>query len=193
MGATKLFSALEQLVGGGGGGYPSSPGGREDAATSSSAIQHHPLQYATCQPADEDVYPPLEDDEEEFSDGMSMRLLCITNEFNSYVTVKLQNVKSTTVAVRGNLPCWEQEFIFETNRPDDGMVLELWAKGVLWDKLIGVHYMPLSDVKYSNVAGSGQWLQMDHELETRNGQTVGTRGPTGHNLLADVRFELPFG
>ncbi|EFO92850.1 hypothetical protein CRE_22666 [Caenorhabditis remanei] len=120
------------------------------------------------------------------------RLQGTVDEFNSYVTVKLQNVKSTTVAVRGNLPCWEQEFIFETNRPDDGMVLELWAKGVLWDKLIGVHYMPLSEVKYSNAAGSGQWLQMDHELETRNGQTVGTRGPTGHNLLADVRFELPF-
>lgn len=120
------------------------------------------------------------------------RLQGTQDEFNTYVTVKLQNVKSTTVAVRGNLPCWEQEFIFETNRPDDGMVLELWAKGVLWDKLIGVHYMPLSDVKYSNAAGSGQWLQMDHELETRNGQNVGTRGPTGHNLLADVRFELPF-
>uniref|UniRef100_A0A8R1HHN8 C2 domain-containing protein n=1 Tax=Caenorhabditis japonica TaxID=281687 RepID=A0A8R1HHN8_CAEJA len=120
------------------------------------------------------------------------RLQSGVDEFNSYVTVKLQNVKSTTVAVRGNLPCWEQEFIFETNRPDDGMVLELWAKGVLWDKLIGVHYMSLSEIKYSNAVGSGQWLQMDHELETRNGQTVGTRGPTGHNLLADVRFELPF-
>ncbi|NP_001317864.1 Phorbol ester/diacylglycerol-binding protein unc-13 [Caenorhabditis elegans] len=140
--------------------------------------------------------------DDQLSDGMSMRLLCITikkarlqgavDEFNSYVTVKLQTVKSTTVAVRGNLPCWEQEFIFETNRPDDGMVLELWAKGVLWDKLIGVHYMPLSEIRYSNAAGSGQWLQMDHELETRNGQTVGTRGPTGHNLLTDVRFELPF-
>lgn len=28
-----------------------------------------------------------------------------------YVAVKLQNVKSTTVAVRGNNPSWEQEFI----------------------------------------------------------------------------------
>ena len=33
------------------------------------------------------------------------------DEFNSYVTVKLQNVKSTTVAVKGSLPSWEQEFI----------------------------------------------------------------------------------
>lgn len=35
----------------------------------------------------------------------------LADEFNSYVTVKLQNVKSTTVAVKGNLPSWEQEFI----------------------------------------------------------------------------------
>ncbi|CAB3407032.1 unnamed protein product [Caenorhabditis bovis] len=154
-------------------------------------------EYGAAMADDDDPMMIADDD-----DGMSMRLLCVTikkarlqggvDEFNSYVTVKLQNVKSTTVAVRGNLPCWEQEFIFETNRPDEGMILELWAKGVLWDKLIGVHYMPLTEVRFSNTAGSGQWLQMDHELETRNGQTVGTRGPTGHNLLADVRFELPF-
>ncbi|VDO59513.1 unnamed protein product, partial [Onchocerca flexuosa] len=57
-------------------------------------------------------------------------------DFNSYAVVKLQNVKSTTVAVKGNQPCWEQEFIFETNRIDNGMLLELWNKGVLWDKLL---------------------------------------------------------
>lgn len=131
-----------------------------------------------------------------------MSLLCVTikkarlqgsqDEFHSYVVVKLQNVKSTTVAVKGNRPCWEQEFIFETNRLDNGMMLELWNKGVLWDKLLGVHYMPLTSVQYNNEQGAGKWLQIDQELETRNGQTVGTSGPTGHSLLVDVRFELPF-
>uniref|UniRef100_A0A0M3HZR8 C2 domain-containing protein n=1 Tax=Ascaris lumbricoides TaxID=6252 RepID=A0A0M3HZR8_ASCLU len=115
------------------------------------------------------------------------------DEFHSYVVVKLQNVKSTTVAVKGNQPCWEQEFIFETNRLDNGMMLELWNKGVLWDKLIGVHYIPLTSVQYSSAPGSGKWLQVDQELETRNGHTVGTSRPTGHSLLVDVRFELPFG
>uniref|UniRef100_F1KQH3 Phorbol ester/diacylglycerol-binding protein unc-13 n=1 Tax=Ascaris suum TaxID=6253 RepID=F1KQH3_ASCSU len=131
-----------------------------------------------------------------------MSLLCVTikkarlqgsqDEFHSYVVVKLQNVKSTTVAVKGNQPCWEQEFIFETNRLDNGMMLELWNKGVLWDKLIGVHYIPLTSVQYSSAPGSGKWLQVDQELETRNGHTVGTSRPTGHSLLVDVRFELPF-
>lgn len=48
-------------------------------------------------------------------------------------------------------------------------------------------------MKYSATPGNGEWLQMDNELDTRNGQTVGTRGPTGHNLLVDVRLELPYG
>ncbi|ETN76635.1 hypothetical protein NECAME_11521, partial [Necator americanus] len=114
------------------------------------------------------------------------------DEFNTYVTVKLQNVKSTTAVVRGNQPCWEQEFIFETNRLDEGMIIELWSKGVLWDRLLGVHFMPLTDVRYCAAPGDGKWLQMDQELETRNGQTIGTSKPTGHNVLVDSRFELPF-
>ncbi|KIH49468.1 hypothetical protein ANCDUO_20457, partial [Ancylostoma duodenale] len=139
----------------------------------------------------------------------------LSDEFNTYVTVKLQNVKSTTAVVRGNIPCWEQEFILnfvkprsvqplvtvvqccrcsETNRLDEGMIIELWSKGVLWDRLLGVHFMPLTDVRYwfSAAPGDGKWLQMDQELETRNGQTVGTSKPTGHNVLVDSRFELPF-
>lgn len=46
---------------------------------------------------------------------------------------------------------------------------------------------------FSAAPGDGRWLQMDQELETRNGQTVGTSKPTGHNVLVDARFELPFG
>ncbi|KAI1721640.1 c2 domain-containing protein [Ditylenchus destructor] len=131
-----------------------------------------------------------------------MSLLCVTikkarlqgstEDFHSYVTVKLQNVKSTTVAVKGARPSWEQEFVFETNRLDQGLTLELWNKGVLWDKLIGVHYVALNSVQYSMQAGSGKWLQIDQELETKNGEAIGTRNPTGHSVLVDLHFELPF-
>ncbi|KRZ71657.1 Phorbol ester/diacylglycerol-binding protein unc-13 [Trichinella papuae] len=113
------------------------------------------------------------------------------HEVHSYVTLKLQNVKSTTVAVKGSEPCWEQEFIFETERLDLGLIFELWSQGVLWDKLMGVYFMPLTSVHYSNVAGSGKWLQLFSEVETKNGEVVGHRGQTSHLLLADVRFELP--
>ena len=53
--------------------------------------------------------------------------------------------------------------------------------------------MPLTTVQYSATSGAGKWLQIDQDLETRNGQTVGTSKPTGHSVLVDVRFELPFG
>ncbi|KAI6203400.1 C2 domain-containing protein [Aphelenchoides besseyi] len=133
-----------------------------------------------------------------------MSLLCVTikraqlqqtpgEDYHSYVIVKLQNVKSTTVAVRGTQPSWEQEFIFETNRLDQGLILELWNKGVLWDKLLGVHFMPLHQVQYAAGAGPGCWVQIDQEIETRNGNPTGTSRSTDHSLLVDVRFELPFG
>uniref|UniRef100_A0A0N5A205 C2 domain-containing protein n=1 Tax=Parastrongyloides trichosuri TaxID=131310 RepID=A0A0N5A205_PARTI len=113
-------------------------------------------------------------------------------EFHCYVTVKLQNVKSTTPAVKGNNPSWEQEFIFETNRLDQGLLIELWNKGVLWDKLIGVHHIPLTMIPYSPVPGRGYYIGIDKEFEMRNGVTIGSRTPTGHTLMIDVRFELPF-
>lgn len=38
-------------------------------------------------------------------------ILLFTEKFNTYVTLKVQNVKSTTIAVRGSQPCWEQDFM----------------------------------------------------------------------------------
>lgn len=37
--------------------------------------------------------------------------LTTTEKFNTYVTLKVQNVKSTTIAVRGSQPSWEQDFM----------------------------------------------------------------------------------
>ena len=41
----------------------------------------------------------------------SMCLFSLTDKFHTYVTLKLQNVKSTTIAVKGNNPSWEQDFM----------------------------------------------------------------------------------
>ena len=38
----------------------------------------------------------------------------------------------------------------ETMRLDSGLIIELWNKGMLWDKLIGTHWLPLMGVKHSN-------------------------------------------
>lgn len=36
-------------------------------------------------------------------------------------------------------------------------------------------------------------MSLDAELVMMGGEVVGTKNPTGHSLLVDCRFELPFG
>lgn len=36
-------------------------------------------------------------------------------------------------------------------------------------------------------------MSLEAELVMRDGEVVGTKNPTGHSLLVDCRFELPFG
>lgn len=70
-------------------------------------------------------------------------------QLNSYVCLKLQTVKSTTVPVRGKNPCWEQDFLFEVSDLDTGLLLEVWEKGMLWDRAIGYHWCPLTTIPFT--------------------------------------------
>ncbi|KAK1892662.1 Protein unc-13 like B, partial [Dissostichus eleginoides] len=98
------------------------------------------------------------------------------DKFNAYVTLKVQNVKSTTITVRGDQPCWEQDFMFEINHLESGLVVELWNKGLIWDTMIGTALIHLHTIR-----------QSDEEDEI-----CGTSNPTPHQVLLDTRFELPF-
>ncbi|KAI4881703.1 hypothetical protein NFI96_031353, partial [Prochilodus magdalenae] len=71
-------------------------------------------------------------------------------KFNTYVSLKVQNVKSTTIAVRGNQPSWEQDFMFEINRLDLGLTVEVWNKGLIWDTMVGTVWIPLQSIRQSN-------------------------------------------
>ncbi|KAK8738832.1 hypothetical protein OTU49_003699, partial [Cherax quadricarinatus] len=113
-------------------------------------------------------------------------------QLNSYVTLKLQNVKSTTVCVKGSQPCWEQDFLFETNRLDTGLLVEVWNKGLIWDKALGYLWLPLTNIQYSNEEGEGRWYDLDAERVMENGEVKGTANPTGDSLLLECRFELPW-
>uniref|UniRef100_A0A674PHM1 Unc-13 homolog Ba (C. elegans) n=1 Tax=Takifugu rubripes TaxID=31033 RepID=A0A674PHM1_TAKRU len=93
--------------------------------------------------------------------------------FNAYVTLKVQNVKSTTINVRGEQPCWEQDFML-INHLESGLVVELWNKGLIWDTLIGTALIPLNTIQQSDEEGPGHWVSLDSEV------------------LLDARFELPF-
>uniref|UniRef100_A0A3B1IL79 Uncharacterized LOC107197223 n=1 Tax=Astyanax mexicanus TaxID=7994 RepID=A0A3B1IL79_ASTMX len=114
------------------------------------------------------------------------------HKFNVYVTLKVQNVKSTTVTVRGDQPCFEQDFMFEINRLDLGLVVELWNKGLIWDTLVGTAWIPLDTIRQSDEEGPGEWISMDSEVLMKAEEIYGTKNPTPHQVLLDTRFELPF-
>uniref|UniRef100_A0AAQ4RA82 Unc-13 homolog Ba (C. elegans) n=1 Tax=Gasterosteus aculeatus aculeatus TaxID=481459 RepID=A0AAQ4RA82_GASAC len=114
------------------------------------------------------------------------------NKFNAYVTLKVQNVKSTTVTVRGDQPCWEQDFMFEINHLESGLVVELWNKGLIWDTMIGTALIPLDSIGQSDEEGPGHWTSLDSEVLMREDEICGTSNPTPHQVLLDTRFELPF-
>ncbi|KAJ0019669.1 hypothetical protein NQD34_007238 [Periophthalmus magnuspinnatus] len=115
-----------------------------------------------------------------------------TDRFNCYVTLKVQNVKSSTITVRGQHPCWEQDFMFEVAQRDCGLVLELWNKGLIWDTMLGTSFIPLDTVPQSDQEGPGDWHSLDSEVLMKEDEVCGTSKPTSHQVLLDMRFELPF-
>ncbi|KAM9428776.1 protein unc-13 homolog A-like [Salvelinus alpinus] len=130
-----------------------------------------------------------------------MSLLCVRvkkakldgpqEKFNTYLTLKVQNVKSTTIAVRGSLPSWEQDFMFEINRLDLGLTVEVWNKGLIWDTMVGTVWIPLHSIRQSNVESPGDWLTLDSQAIMADNDICGTKDPTLHQVLLDTRFELP--
>ncbi|XP_069909928.1 protein unc-13 homolog B isoform X3 [Oryctolagus cuniculus] len=131
-----------------------------------------------------------------------MSLLCVRvkrakfqgspDKFNTYVTLKVQNVKSTTVAVRGDQPCWEQDFMFEISRLDLGLSVEVWNKGLIWDTMVGTVWIALKTIRQSDEEGPGEWSTLEAETLMKDDEICGTKNPTPHKILLDTRFELPF-
>ncbi|XP_077202747.1 protein unc-13 homolog B isoform X11 [Paroedura picta] len=131
-----------------------------------------------------------------------MSLLCVRvkraklhgppEKFNTYVTLKVQHVKSTTVCVRGDQPCWEQDFLFEISRLDLGLIVEVWNKGLIWDTMVGTAWIALKAIRQSDEEGPGEWSTLEAEVLLKDQEVCGTRNPTPHKILLDARFELPF-
>ncbi|KAL7012870.1 hypothetical protein ACKWTF_015090 [Chironomus riparius] len=115
---------------------------------------------------------------------------------NTYVNVKVQNVKTTTQTVKGAEPVWNQDFLFETNATSNsGVVIEVWCKNLILDRALGFQYIPLDTLPYNQFeypATYEQWFTIDTDLVTVNGEVQGTRDPTGHMILLDLHFELPY-
>uniref|UniRef100_A0A8C3KYV7 Unc-13 homolog C n=1 Tax=Chrysolophus pictus TaxID=9089 RepID=A0A8C3KYV7_CHRPC len=95
-----------------------------------------------------------------------------------------------TIERRGSEPCWEQDFMFEIGAGEKGFTVELWKKGLLWDSMLGVLWIPLSSVEHE---GPGAWWTLYSKVIKNGIEIQGTRTPTSHELLLDVYFAIPFG
>ncbi|XP_058278373.1 protein unc-13 homolog B-like isoform X2 [Hirundo rustica] len=120
------------------------------------------------------------------------RLDKTTDTSNTYVVLKVQNLKSTTIYRRGREPSWEQDFMFEICADGKGFIIELWKKGLLWDSILGVLWIPLASVEYASDEGPGSWWRLHSEVIKNGSEIQGTKTPTSHEILLDIYFVLPF-
>jgi hypothetical protein len=74
--------------------------------------------------------------------------------------------------------------------------VEVWSKNIILDRVLGYQFIPLDSLPYNQYDypnGYEQWFNIDAEQIMVNGEIGGTRDSTGHMLLLDLHFELPFG
>lgn len=96
---------------------------------------------------------------------------------------------------------WGRLIIFsifsETSTIHAGLVVEVWSKNIILDRALGFQFIPLESLPYNQYdypTGYEQWFNIDAEQIIVNGEVQGTTGnSTGHMLLMDLHFELPFG
>uniref|UniRef100_UPI00398F836A protein unc-13 homolog B-like isoform X2 n=1 Tax=Pristiophorus japonicus TaxID=55135 RepID=UPI00398F836A len=130
-----------------------------------------------------------------------MSLLCVkvkrgklhgpSDKFNTYVALKVQRLRSTTVPRRGNEPCWEQDYMFEINDLGKGLAVEVWDKGMIWDTLLGTVWIPLKTIEHATEEGLGTWWILNSEVLTKGDEICGAKNATFHEILLDTYFELP--
>lgn len=95
-----------------------------------------------------------------------------------------------------NLCIFNVSYFSETTAiSNSGVIVEVWCKNIILDRPLGYQYIPLDTLPYNQYeypASYEQWFPIDAELVTVNGEVQGTREPTGHMILLDLHFELPF-
>ncbi|KAM4675942.1 protein unc-13 homolog B-like [Discoglossus pictus] len=117
----------------------------------------------------------------------------LPGNINTYVIIKVQNLKSTTVSRAGNEPCWEQDYIFDINEIETDLLVEVWKSGWLRDSVLGSVWIPLQNVPHATDEGSGKWWPLCSGTIANNHDINDIRFQTLHEILLDLYFAVPFG
>ncbi|XP_069838709.1 protein unc-13 homolog B-like isoform X2 [Dendropsophus ebraccatus] len=115
----------------------------------------------------------------------------ISDSCNTYVVLKVQNLQSSTVCRSGSEPCWEQDYSFDLNDTDSGLLVQAWKSGWIRDSLLGNVWIPLQEIKDATDEGSGEWWKLYSEVVTNGDEITGIK-PTSHEILLDLFFAVPF-
>lgn len=81
----------------------------------------------------------------------------------------------------------------ELDEYDTGLTIELWNRGILWDNLLGLHWLPLTNINHSNIdedQNNEVCVSLDSELCLQEGKIIGTQISTGHKLLINARIDI---
>lgn len=89
----------------------------------------------------------------------------------------------------------------ETNNESSALLVEVWTKGMIWDRALGYNLIPLDTIPYSKTETEGKWYHLekpkqeykDTDVILMDGEVAGCQNPTGHMILLDCRFEPPLG
>lgn len=89
----------------------------------------------------------------------------------------------------------------ETNNESSALLVEVWTKGMIWDRALGYNLIPLDTIPYSKTETQGKWYHLekpkqeykDTDVILMDGEVAGCQNPTGHMILLDCRFEPPLG
>lgn len=73
--------------------------------------------------------------------------------------------------------------------------MEVFSKEMMIiNRPLGHKFILLNEIPYGYPNEvTCKWYTLDHELVQQNGEVIGTKDPTGHMILLDCRFELPYG
>jgi protein unc-13 len=68
-------------------------------------------------------------------------------------------------------------FVFssEINEMDTGLTIELWNRGMLWDNLLGLHWLPLFRINNSNLQNNDTndvKVSLDSEICLQDGKII---------------------